>query len=86
MSKSPLSEPLTLRLPLDVLDDIEKIATASDRTRSWVIVRALKTYLAGEGADILAIVKGREQIASGDVHDMDDVIREIEAIVNSKAA
>lgn len=86
MSKSPLSEPLTLRLPLDVLDDIEKIATASDRTRSWVVVRALKTYLAGEGADILAIVRGREQIASGDVHDMDDVIREIEAIVNSKAA
>lgn len=86
MSKSPLSEPLTLRLPLDVLDNIEKIAAASDRTRSWVIVRALKAYLAGEGADILAIVNGREHIAAGDVHDMDDVIREIEAIVNSKAA
>lgn len=86
MSKSPLSEPLTLRLPLDVLDDIEKIAAASDRTRSWVIVRALKAYLASEGADILAIIKGREQIAAGDVHDMDDVIREVEAIVNSKAA
>jgi len=51
-----------------------------------VIVRALKLYLAGEGSDILAIIKGREQIATGDVHDMDDVIREIEAIVNSKAA
>lgn len=86
MSKSPLSGPLTLRVPLDVLGDLEKIASASDRTRSWVIVRALKAYLAGEGADILAIVKGREQIAAGDVHDMDDVIREIEAIVNSKAA
>ncbi|MBN9042500.1 MAG: CopG family transcriptional regulator [Rhizobiales bacterium 62-47] len=86
MSKSPLSEPLTLRLPLAVLEDIEKIAAASDRARSWVIVRALKLYLAGEGSDILAIIKGREQIATGDVHDMDDVIREIEAIVNSKAA
>ncbi|WP_041801707.1 CopG family ribbon-helix-helix protein [Rhodopseudomonas palustris] len=86
MSKSPLSEPLTIRLPLDVLADIEKIAAASDRKRSWVIVRALKAYLAGEGADILAIAKGREQIAAGDVHDMDDVIKEIEAIVNSKAA
>jgi predicted transcriptional regulator len=86
MSKTPLSEPLTLRLPLDVLEAVEKIAASSDRTRSWVIVRALKAYLAGEGADILAIVKGREQIATGDVHDIDDVIREIEAIVNSKAA
>jgi predicted transcriptional regulator len=86
MSKPPLSEPLTLRIPRDVLEQIEKIAAASDRTRSWVIVRALKAYLAGEGADILAIVRGREQIAAGDVHDMDDVIREIEAIVSSKAA
>ncbi|MFT4276285.1 MAG: ribbon-helix-helix domain-containing protein [Rhodopseudomonas sp.] len=86
MSKAPLSDPLTIRLPLDVLDDIEKIAAASDRKRSWVIVRALKAYLEGEGADILAIIKGREQIAAGVVHDMDDVIREIEAIVNSKAA
>ncbi|NEW94336.1 ribbon-helix-helix domain-containing protein [Rhodopseudomonas sp. BR0M22] len=86
MSKAPLSDPLTIRLPLDVLDDIEKIAAASDRKRSWVIVRALKAYLEGEGADILAIIKGREQIAAGGVHDMDDVIREIEAIVNSKAA
>ncbi|MCD0417442.1 ribbon-helix-helix domain-containing protein [Rubrivivax sp. JA1024] len=86
MSKAPLSDPLTIRLPLDVLDDIEKIAAASDRKRSWVIVRALKAYLEGEGADILAIIKGREQIAAGGGHDMDDVIREIEAIVNSKAA
>jgi hypothetical protein len=27
-------------------------------------------------ADILAIVKGREQIAAGDDHDMDDMIKE----------
>lgn len=86
MSKSPLSAPLTLRLPVDVLNDIEKIAAASDRTRSWVIVRALKSYLASEGSDILAIVKGREQIADGDVHDMDDVLKEIEAIINTRAA
>ena len=86
MSKPSLSAPLTLRLPVDVLEDIETIAAASDRTRSWVIVRALKAYLASEGSDILAIVKGREAIAAGDAHDLDDVIKEVEAIVNSKAA
>ncbi|WP_211913732.1 CopG family ribbon-helix-helix protein [Tardiphaga alba] len=84
--QKPTVPPLTLRLPTDVLRDIEKIATASDRTRSWVIVRALKVYLANEGSDILAIVKGREEIAAGDAHDMDDVIKEIEALVNTKAA
>ncbi len=86
MSKPPLSAPLTLRLPADVLADVETIATASERTRSWVIVRALKAYLASEGSDILAVVKGREDITVGDAHDMDDVIKEIEAIVNPKAA
>lgn len=49
MNKVELSDPIALRIPIDVLGDIEKIATASDRTRSWVIVRALKLYLASEG-------------------------------------
>ena len=62
MPKPELSDPITLRLPVDVLDAIERIGRASDRTRSWVMVRALRLYLAGEGADILAIAKGLEQI------------------------
>ena len=67
MPKQELSDPITLRLPLEVLGEIEGIAEASDRTRSWVMVRALKLYLAGEGRDILATVEGRKQIASGEV-------------------
>lgn len=75
-----------MRVPVDVLADIEKIAEASDRTRSWVMVRALRLYLAGEGADILNVIKGREAIAAGDDHDMDDVLGEIEEIVRGKVA
>ena len=86
MLKPELSDPITLRLPLEVLREIEGIAEATDRTRSWVMVRALKLYLAGEGKDILAAVEGRKQIASGQSHDMDDVLNEIEIIANGKAA
>lgn len=86
MPKQELSDPITLRLPLEVLREIEGIAEATDRTRSWVMVRALKLYLAGEGKDILAAVEGRKQIASGQSHDMDDVLNEIETIANGKAA
>ena len=86
MAKPPLSDPIPLRVPTDILADIETIAKASDRTRSWVMVRALRHYLAGEGGDILKVVKGREAIAAGDVHDMDDVIGEIEEIVRGKVA
>lgn len=86
MSKQDLSDPITLRVPVDVLEAVETIADTCDRTRSWVIVRALRQYLAGEGEDLLAVRRGREQIASGRSHDMDDVLRELETIVAGKAA
>lgn len=80
-----LSDPISLRLPVDVLAAIEQVATATDRSRSWVIVRALKRYLMTEGAQILDVVEGRAQIAAGDVHDMDDVLDEVERIIRSPA-
>lgn len=86
MARAKLSEPVTLRLPSDVLEDIERIAETCDRTRSWVMVRALRLYLSGEGADVLAIRKGREQVASGDVHDLDDIIAEMDMIIAAKVA
>ena len=86
MAKPELSNPVALRLPVDVLDKIEAIAETCERTRSWVIVRALKLYLLGEGDEILAIRQGREQIAAGQSHDLDDVLQELEAIVAGKVA
>lgn len=85
MSKINLSDPIAIRLPEDVLADIEKIAETCDRSRSWVMVRALKAYLANEGADILAVRKGREEVAGGDVHEMDEVLGELERIVGKVA-
>lgn len=86
MSKPNLSDPIAIRLPEDILADIERVAETCDRSRSWVMVRALKMYLAAEGADILAVRLGREQVADGDVHDMDDVLGEISGIINRKVA
>lgn len=86
MEKPELSDPITLRLPKDILDKLEKISKSSDRSRSWYIVRALRFYFAGEGGDILNAIQGREEIERGEVHDMDDVLREIEEIVRGKVA
>jgi len=86
MSKD-LSDPVAIRVPVDVLADIERIAGAIDRTRSWVIVRALKLYLAGEGEEVLSLLRAREQDAKDGGHDADEVMRELTAIVSgSKAA
>ena len=80
-----LSDPISIRLPRDVLAAVEQVAKASDRSRSWVLVRALRRYLMTEGADILAVVEGRAQIADGDAHDMDDVLDDIERIIRKPA-
>lgn len=83
-----LSGPITLRLPQDILDDIEKIAGGSERTRSWVIVRALKHYLAhdAEGGICLSVLRGREEAAAGEGEDMGDVIAELDEIIRKGKA
>ncbi|MET3615101.1 putative transcriptional regulator [Rhizobium aquaticum] len=86
MAKPDLSDPITLRMPVDVLADIEAIAEATERSRSWIIVRALRTYLMNEGADVLAAIKGREEIANGEHANIDDVIADIDRIIAGKVA
>ncbi len=86
MTRPELSDPIAIRIPLEVLAQIEAVAGATERTRSWVIVRALKYYLGGEGGEILAAIEGRRQIAEGKSHDIDDVIAELDAIADGKAA
>ncbi len=77
MTKPVLSDPIALRIPEDVLKDIETIAKASDRSRSWVIVRALKYYLMEEGNDVLQVLKGEEQIRNGESVDAEEFFAEL---------
>jgi len=86
MTKASTSESVTLRIPSDVLSSIETIAEATERSRSYIIVRALRTYLLNEGSDIIEAIKGREQIAAGEYEDIDDVIADMDRIIAGKVA
>jgi len=70
-----LSDPITLRVPADVLAELEEIAAVCERTRSWVFVRALKAYLSTEGREIRDIAKARREMAAGQSYDLDDVVK-----------
>ncbi|MDM9627833.1 ribbon-helix-helix domain-containing protein [Rhizobium sp. S152] len=83
---SNTSETVTLSIPAEVLADIEAIAEATDRSRSYIIVRALKAYLLNEGANIFASIRGHEQIAAGEYQDIDDVISDMDRIIAGKDA
>jgi predicted transcriptional regulator len=86
MAKPVLSDPIALRLPVDMLADIEKIAETTERSRSWVIVRALKYYLLNEGADVLEIRLGLEDIVAGRTVDADDFLAELDRLDQDDAA
>jgi predicted transcriptional regulator len=86
MAKPVLSDPIALRLPVDVLKDIETIAATSDRSRSWVMVRAMRYYLLNEGADILEIAQGLQDFKDGKVHDLDAVLNELDRLAEDDAA
>jgi predicted transcriptional regulator len=86
MAKPVLSDPIALRLPEEMLKEIETIAAATERTRSWVIVRALKYYLAAEGKDILDILNGEEQIRNGEFEDAEKLLDELVALSKHDAA
>ncbi|MFI0847284.1 CopG family ribbon-helix-helix protein [Mesorhizobium sp. IMUNJ 23232] len=81
-----LSDPVTLRLPRDLLAEIEAIAEITERSRSWVMVRAMKAYMASEGRDILHAAEGQRQIAEGDSYDLNDVLDELDSEARSNAA
>ena len=84
MSKQSLTDPLTIRLPVDILAEIEMIAQTTERSRSWIIVRALKSYLQNEGADILAYRQGMQDVENGDVSEMDDVLEDLKLTTKSR--
>ena len=86
MSKQQLSDPITLRLPLDLLAEIEAVADACERSRSWVMVRALKAYMAQEGREIQEMAEARKAVEDGSGIDAQDVLAEVDAITKGAAA
>ena len=80
------SDPITLRLPNDVLDAIETVARISGRSRSWVMVRAMKAYLAAEGQDILDLDAARQAAAQEGAAELDTVLADLDRALPGDAA
>ena len=75
------SIPISLRVPNDLLQKLDEIASTMDRPRSWVCLRALRQYVADEGAEILDVKEGIAQLDRGESVPLDDVIGELEVVV-----
>lgn len=86
MTKPVLSDPIALRVPVDLLQEIEAIAASSERTRSWVMVRAMRLYVKGEGQETLALAKAKQDIRDGKFQDMDEFLDRLDADEQDDAA
>ena len=71
----PMTSHVSLRVPNDVIESFDGIASALERPRSWVMLRALKQYLdEGEGREIeedtesLAELDRREVVSAEELH------------------
>lgn len=75
------SVPISLRLPAELIETLDKIAAALDRPRSWVMLRALKQYIADEGQEVLDIQEGIAEAERGETVPIEDVLADIDEII-----
>ena len=81
MPEGPTSIPVSLRVPADLIETLDKIAAALERSRSWVMLRALRQYIADEGQEVLDVQEGIAEAERGEMVPIEDVLAEMDAIV-----
>ncbi len=72
---------VTLRLPADLVEQFDRLASAMDRPRSWVMLRALRQYLEAEGAEITEDIESLAQLDRGEGEPFENSLKEIEHII-----
>lgn len=77
---------ITISLPLEMIDQVEKVRKAEHRTRSELVREALRAYLSDRFAespvsavDLRAIRRGRAQIARGEYVTLDELFNDLES-------
>ena len=70
--------PISVRLPAELVERLDKVAAIMERPRSWVILDAVREYLADEGQEILDIQAGIEEADRGEVVSAEDFLAGLE--------
>ena len=81
MPEGTASIPVSLRVPADLIETLDKIAAALERSRSWVMLRALRQYIADEGQEVLDVQEGIAEADRGELIPIEDVLAEMDEII-----
>ena len=72
MSKR-VSQPVTVRISTATVEQLDQLATVTDRSRAWHVEQALDAYLDLQRWQLQHIRKGLEQLAHGEGIPQEDV-------------
>jgi predicted transcriptional regulator len=78
MSKSVT---IAARVDADLDAELERLASATGRNKSWLINEALRSYVANEQQFLAAIEEGKQALRDGKVVDHATVVEAFERIV-----
>jgi predicted transcriptional regulator len=70
---------ISIRTPNEVIEALDKIAAILERDRTWVMLRAFKLYLAGEGLEVMQDAAGLASLNRGEGIPLDRVMDKIDA-------
>jgi predicted transcriptional regulator len=81
MPDGTTSIPISIRMPADIIETLDKVAAVLERPRSWVILRAIRQYLADEGQEVLDVQEGIAEAERGEVVPIEEVLAEMDVII-----
>ena len=64
---------VTSRIPADVLADVDRLARELDRSRAWIVSKAVERYVSEELEFISFIKEGEADLDAGRVHSQEEV-------------
>src|SRR5207253_8335804 len=81
MAEKAASVSVSLRVSAELIEILDKIAAALERPRSWVMLCALRQYIADEGQEVLDVQEGIAELDRGEVVPIEDVLAEMDEII-----
>ena len=64
---------VTSRLSVDILADVDRLARELDRSRAWIVAKAIERYVSEELEFIEFIKEGEADLDAGRVHSQEEV-------------
>jgi len=83
----PMTSHVSLRVPNDLVEAFDRIATALERPRSWAMLRALRQYLnEGEGREIEEDTESLAELDRGESVPFEEVLDRLREIATRAEA